>query len=245
MISARAKRILQLALSPKQLEATDDDISNPDKIMFIQNQFPKSYEGASISSNSDVPSMTLDTPLLSNDLTVYEIISDEAQPYVAPTNQSELENSPSILNQQEPQLQNDLQPQINLILITNNDECLASNVQFQYIDQYVPMNIPQQDEIIINEPTVEVIESTTSSLLKNMTRLVDYSDSTDSECAEPVVKRKKRCQVKNNEWNVEKNRLKREKGNEYYGKRKEAGNWVKDIRKPKNRDANAQNIKED
>ncbi|CAG4943285.1 unnamed protein product [Parnassius apollo] len=63
-------------------------------------------------------------------------------------------------------------------------------------------------------------------------KLVDYSD-TDSESEEPVIKRKKRCQVKKEEWTSEINKKNREKGKEYCGKKKVDGEWKKNIKKPK------------
>lgn len=71
-----------------------------------------------------------------------------------------------------------------------------------------------------------------SKVSSHLVKLVDYSDS-DSEPDEPIVKRKKRCQVKKSEWGSEINRKSREKGKEYYGKRKIDGEWNKSIKKPK------------
>ncbi|CAH0405107.1 unnamed protein product [Chilo suppressalis] len=65
-----------------------------------------------------------------------------------------------------------------------------------------------------------------------MKKLVDYSDS-DSETEEPLVKRKKRCQVKKDEWVCEINKKNREKGKEYCSKKKVDGEWKRNIRKPK------------
>ncbi|XP_035442544.2 uncharacterized protein LOC118270866 [Spodoptera frugiperda] len=95
------------------------------------------------------------------------------------------------------------------------------------------VNVSNPTQLSSEEHIVEVNEPTPSSSLNNVAKLVEYSDSSDSELEEPRVKRKKRCQVKKSEWNVEKNRLNREKGNEYFGKRKESGNWIKNICKPK------------
>lgn len=63
--------------------------------------------------------------------------------------------------------------------------------------------------------------------------IVPYSDSESDEfeLERPVVKRKKRCQVKANEWESNKNQRQREQGLEYCGKKKIDGKWSKDIKK--------------
>lgn len=87
-------------------------------------------------------------------------------------------------------------------------------------------------DIHIN-PTPDVQEAITSSSLNNVARLVEYSESSESQDDTPLVKRKKRCQVDKKDWNIEKNRLNREKGIQYYGKRKVEGKWLQDVRKSK------------
>lgn len=251
-----------LSINSQPPDLANDEITNPDNWLFQCNQFPKPYENSSIASNSDAIPLDANNYFLSNDETLHTgIISDEPQPYVivAPANQPELENNPCLLNSQEPRLLNDLQgtevSQINCILLSNDEKITANdNVQFEYIDQYVDEEFdasviaPPNEQIITESPAINVIVPRSSSRndpivdgiepnlltsLNNVAKLVDYSDSSESELDEPRVKRKKRFQVKKSEWYVEKNRLNREKGHAYFGKRKLSDKWVKNIPKPK------------
>lgn len=285
MSRARAKRILLSVQSTnsQRLEEANEDITNPDNLLFLSNQFPNCYEdnydddhishsNSSLLSNNQThfeitqlelqnsPSLLdkqesqlpnslqhiddgsqIDVIIIPND-EENTITFDETQSYViVPTNQPELGNSPSLLDQQEPQLPNNLQniddgSQISFIVLSNDEGSTTNNITLEYINQYADkdfnVSMPPQNDEVITTNALDVIEPTSSSL-NNVAKLVDYSDSTDSEPEEPVVKRKKRCQVKKSEWNVEKNRLNREKGNKYYGKKKQSGKWIKDIPKEK------------
>ncbi|KAL4720744.1 hypothetical protein ACJJTC_006818 [Scirpophaga incertulas] len=61
----------------------------------------------------------------------------------------------------------------------------------------------------------------------NNKQLVPYSEHSDSNNEEEPrqIKRKKRCQVNKSTWNEYKNKLNREKGREYNGRKKVNGKW--------------------
>ncbi|KAF9810157.1 hypothetical protein SFRURICE_012190 [Spodoptera frugiperda] len=261
MSRARAKKILQSvqSLNSQYSEVTHDNITNPDSVLFQSNQFPKLYDDALIASYSHVATNS-NSPLVLNDETLFD--ETQAHVFVEPTiNQPEKGNSPSILNtddvselnfivisNDEDNETNDIQfeyihqyvdDDFDVSMIAPPDTLHTKDPSTD-ITEPTPssskdsaVNVSNPTQLSSEEPIVEVNEPTPSSLLNNVAKLVEYSDSSDSELEEPRVKRKKRCQVKKSEWNVEKNRLNREKGNEYFGKRKESGNWIKNICKPK------------
>ncbi|CAF4857457.1 unnamed protein product [Pieris macdunnoughi] len=246
MSNSRAQKILQLSMQNEQHEL--DETNNPDSVLFVNNQFPKPYDTLvdSVASNSasstyfdngyidcienEQPGVqyTYTPQLLGNNIsdnqscfktqTYYEIVENVVIEDMIPPETEQL--SPSLLYPH-------LSPSLNY-----NPEN-ASN-SFEPTHAYPSTSndnliVPLTQEELTAHESIPQIPTACPEL---MNKLVDYSDS-DSEPDEPVIKRKKRCQVKKEDWSSEVNKKNREKGKEYCGKKKVDGEWKKNIKKPK------------
>ncbi|CAG5020647.1 unnamed protein product [Parnassius apollo] len=229
-------------------------------VLFVNNQFPNPYDALvghdSVASNSasstffdngyidymenekhiynpeSFDSKNFDNQTCSNTQT-YEIVKNVAIEDIFPLETEQL--SPSSHSVQV------LSLRLTPSLIYNSEN--ASN-SFEPSQSYLSTSNDKSDDDL----TVPLIQEkltahetippnlptylTPTACPELINKLVDYSD-TDSESEEPVIKRKKRCQVKKEEWTSEINKKNREKGKEYCGKKKVDGEWKKKYKETK------------
>lgn len=251
MSNSRAKKILQISIQNEQHDL--DQTNNPDSVLFVNNQFPKPYDALvghdSTASNSASSSFfdngyidcieneqpgvddafspelivnkSFSNQRCSNTQT-YEIVENVVIEDIFPL---EIEHfSPSLLSPHLTQSHNyDSENAPNTFKPTYAYPSSSNDKSDD--DLVVPLT---QEELPTHETTPEI--PTVYPELIN--KLVDYSDS-ESESDEPIVKRKKRCQVKKVEWASEINKKNRENGKQYCGKKKVDGEWQRNIKKPK------------
>lgn len=267
MSRARAKKILLC------LERTPDadDTNNPDSILFMNNQFPQSYDSeCNTSENSNL--MPTSPFAFSDNFEEYvnQHNTDETtfqKTFILPINNSSILNlsgnesneciifstdeipttsfNNSVTEFQlvenviieegpEPIVQSVVSPSV----LSNDFEspCVIENDENFSIEPAENSLLQSSDNSMSNVP-FQRLTTPNHNIQVNLvpevvSKLVDYTDS-DSEPEEPKPKRKKRCQVKKDEWTSEINKKNREMGKEYKGKRKVNGIWVKDLKRPK------------
>lgn len=243
MSKSRAKKMLQLLNIQKEQEL--DETDNPDSVLFANNQFPKPYDclvghdslayksaSSSLFDNSirdcienEQPGMedTYNSLSFKNNLfdnnkyfntETYEIVDNFIIEDIFPLGTEH--RSPSLLspgrtspfNFNTDSACNTYEPMNGCP--SNNEPMNAcpSNSNDSLLNDDLPLEEQTVHETIPQIPTASDL----------MTKLVDYNDS-DSGPDEPVIKRKKRCQVKKEEWLSEINKKNREKGKEYCGKK--------------------------
>lgn len=255
---ARAKKIL---LSLDKTQHGVDDANNPDSILFESHQFPKPYDDF-LNINEDT-NHAYTTSYTNNftecDLQENETDNSPTMPSSSFANnfrvsyqekQKEIDFEPILIEDgqitQFELVEDAVIEHIN-ISQQSEDKLTEFNRSYQTADdENIFIDLENSQSILLNnsdafqnETTLALsseehrsadVQTITSS--KNQQKLVDYSDS-DSTTDEPKIKRKKRCQVKKEQWSEEINKKNREQGREYSGKRKIDDKWKKDIKRPK------------
>lgn len=231
MFNSRAKKILQLSIQNEQLAL--DKTNNPDSVLFVNNQFPKPYD-ASVEHDcfaSNSASQTL------FDNGYIDCIENEHPglefTYYNPESHANANNTQTYEIVENVAIEDIFPLETSLSLNYNPEN--ASN-SFEPFHAYPSTSFDKSDDDLTVSftqkelPVHETIAHIPNACTELMNKLVDYSDS-DSEPNEPVIKRKKRCQVKKEEWTSEINKSHREKGKEYCGKKKVDGEWKRSIKK--------------
>lgn len=213
MSMSRGKKILLRLKDHSQPD--ENSISNPDSVLFACNQFPKPYDDLLEHANSAyMPSLPS---------TAFAFVLENDHPEDININTIDIEDAHNIHTLQ--LVDNDITEELSLqetdrsspSLLTSDNH--AHNALGENYHEPFKSNDNAQDILSnLNEPH--------EAILVPSKKLVDYSE-TDSEPDEPVIKRKKRCQVKKEEWADEINKKNREMGREYKGKKKLMINGIK------------------